>query len=107
MINGERVQGPTKSGCTRAVTIDQETANVLRHVHATTLLPNGVPVRLVAVRLGHADTALTLRVHTKAMDGGAVSKKAPPDDRKGPSTWEPPIGIEPMTYSLRVNRSAD
>jgi hypothetical protein len=23
------------------------------------------------------------------------------------STWEPPIGIEPMTCSLRVNRSAD
>jgi hypothetical protein len=23
------------------------------------------------------------------------------------SNYEPPIGIEPMTYSLRVNRSAD
>ncbi len=22
-------------------------------------------------------------------------------DRKGPLTWEPPIGIEPMTYALR------
>jgi len=27
--------------------------------------------------------------------------------RAGPLSWEPPIGIEPMTYSLRVNRSAD
>ena len=33
--------------------------------------------------------------------------KGPFHDRKGPLSWEPPIGIEPMTYSLRVNRSAD
>ena len=26
-------------------------------------------------------------------------------DREGPLTWEPPIGIEPMTYALRVRRS--
>jgi hypothetical protein len=29
------------------------------------------------------------------------------EDRRGTLSWEPPIGIEPMTYSLRVNRSAD
>ena len=27
-------------------------------------------------------------------------------NRKGPLTWEPPIGIEPMTYALRVRRSS-
>lgn len=27
--------------------------------------------------------------------------KRPFRDRKGPLTWEPPIGIEPMTYALR------
>jgi integrase len=31
--------------------------------HATTLLLNGVPVHVVAARLGHADPAITLRVY--------------------------------------------
>ena len=35
----------------------------LRHIHATTLLLSGVPVHVVAARLGHADTAITLRVY--------------------------------------------
>jgi len=35
----------------------------LRHVHATTLLLAGVPVHLVAARLGHADPSVTLRVY--------------------------------------------
>ena len=34
----------------------------LRHLHATTLLLSGVPVHVVAARLGHADPAITLRV---------------------------------------------
>jgi integrase len=35
----------------------------LRHVHATTLLLAGVPVHVVAARLGHADLSITLRVY--------------------------------------------
>jgi integrase len=35
----------------------------LRHVHATTLLVAGVPVHVVAARLGHADPSITLRVY--------------------------------------------
>jgi integrase len=35
----------------------------LRHVHATTLLLAGVPVHVVAERLGHADPSITLRVY--------------------------------------------
>jgi integrase len=35
----------------------------LRHIHATTLLLSGVPVHVVAARLGHADPATTLRVY--------------------------------------------
>lgn len=35
----------------------------LRHVHATVLLLAGVPVHVVAARLGHADPAITLRVY--------------------------------------------
>ena len=35
----------------------------LRHLHATTLLLSGVPGHVVAGRLGHADSAITLRVY--------------------------------------------
>lgn len=35
----------------------------LRHVHASMLLLAGVPVHVVAERLGHADPAITLRVY--------------------------------------------
>jgi integrase len=135
VIKGERINGTTKSGRTRVVTIDDETVNVLRqrhkdqaaeqlhagdnwrgtrdgyvfttgwgepiypdtvtslmsklirahnepeegprpedqlpharlhdlrHIHATTLLLAGVPVHVVAARLGHADPAITLRVY--------------------------------------------
>ena len=31
----------------------------LRHLHATTLLLAGVPVHVIAARLGHADPAVT------------------------------------------------
>jgi integrase len=135
VIGGERVNGTTKSGRTRVVSIDDETAAVLRqrktdqaaeqlrvgdswrgprdgyvftagwgepiypdtvtslmsklirahnepeegprpknplpharlhdlrHLHATTLLLSGVPVHVVAARLGHADPAITLRAY--------------------------------------------
>lgn len=39
----------------------------LRHLHATTLLLAGVPVHVVAARLGHADPAMTLRVYSHVL----------------------------------------
>ena len=125
VIAGERVNGTSKSGRTRIVSIDDETVAVLRqrkadpaaeqlkagdswrgtkdgyvfttgwgepiypytvtslmtkliranerlprarlhdlrHLHATTLLLSGVPVHVVAARLGHADPAITFRVY--------------------------------------------
>jgi integrase len=39
----------------------------LRHVHATTLLLAGVPVHVVAARLGHADAAITPRVYAHVL----------------------------------------
>jgi integrase len=39
----------------------------LRHLHATTLLMAGVPVHVVAARLGHADPAVTLRVYSHVL----------------------------------------
>jgi integrase len=40
----------------------------LRHVHATTLLLAGVPVHVVAARLGHADPSITLRVYAHVIN---------------------------------------
>jgi integrase len=40
----------------------------LRHLHATTLLLSGVPVHVVAARLGHADPAITLRVYANSQE---------------------------------------
>jgi integrase len=39
----------------------------LRHLHATTLLLAGVPVHVVAARLGDADPAVTLRVYSHVL----------------------------------------
>jgi integrase len=39
----------------------------LRHLHATTLLLAGVPVHIIAARLGHADPAVTLRVYSHVL----------------------------------------
>ena len=39
----------------------------LRHVHATHLLLAGVPVHVVAERLGHADPSITLRVYAHVL----------------------------------------
>ena len=39
----------------------------LRHIHATLLLKPGVPVHVVAARLGHADLAITLRVYAQVL----------------------------------------
>jgi integrase len=45
----------------------------LRHLHATTLLLAGVPVHVVAARLGHADPAVTLRVYSHVLREHTVS----------------------------------
>jgi integrase len=39
----------------------------LRHTHATMLLRNGVPVHVVARRLGHKDPSVTLNVYADAI----------------------------------------
>ena len=39
----------------------------LRHIHASLLLKAGVPVHVVAARLGHDDPAITLRVYAHVL----------------------------------------
>ena len=43
----------------------------LRHLHASLLLKAGVPVHIVAHRLGHADPSITLRVYAHVLDDQA------------------------------------
>ncbi len=45
----------------------------LRHLHATALLLSGVPVHVVAARLGHADPAITLRVYAHVIRSAEAS----------------------------------
>ncbi|MEV6150577.1 tyrosine-type recombinase/integrase [Nonomuraea sp. NPDC052129] len=45
----------------------------LRHIHATTLLLAGVPVHIVAARLGHADPSITLRVYAHVIRAAEAS----------------------------------
>ena len=45
----------------------------LRHLHATTLLLSGVPVHVVAARLGHTDPAITLRVYAHVIHGAEAA----------------------------------
>ncbi|MFB9196702.1 tyrosine-type recombinase/integrase [Actinomadura verrucosospora] len=44
-----------------------------RHLHATTLPLAGVPVHIVAARLGHADPAITLRVYAHVVRSAEVA----------------------------------
>jgi integrase len=92
----------------------------LRHFHATTLLLAGVPVHVVAARLGHADSSVTLRVYAhvirdqiaaaadifarsipagdEARVSKSVSKVAAWQAAKGPLTWARSEGLEPPTF---------
>ncbi len=59
----------------------------LRHIHATTLLLAGVPVHVVAARLGHADPAITLRVYAHVIKSAEITaadvfaRAVEPDER--------------------------
>jgi integrase len=63
----------------------------LRHLHATTLLLAGVPVHVVAARLGHADPAVTLRVYSHVLRehtlgvGDIFARSVSPDHQPRPA----------------------
>ncbi|GAA1264128.1 hypothetical protein Psi02_76320 [Planotetraspora silvatica] len=101
---------PADKGRTPAELLPYARLHDLRHIHATTLLLAGVPVHVVAARLGHADPAITLRVYAHvirsaeaaAADMARVLAKGPLGSSERASELEPPKGIEPLTPSLRV-----
>lgn len=41
----------------------------LRHSYATAALANGVPVKVLSQRLGHADVGVTLKVYAHVLPG--------------------------------------
>ena len=71
-----------------------------------TVDPKGMCPNSAQVRQGKAILGLLTRVWTAllALAGiAAEQQKRPPANRR--ALPEPPKGIEPLTYSLRVNRS--
>lgn len=65
--------GPDDHGQKPAEPLPHARVHDLRHIHATTLLLNGVPVHVVAARLGHADPAITLRVYAHVIRSTEVA----------------------------------
>jgi integrase len=45
----------------------------LRHLHASILLTAGVPIHVVAARLGHADPSVTLAVYAHVLPDQAAN----------------------------------
>jgi integrase len=67
------INGYNKSDPPLARPLPHARLHDLRHLHATTLLLAGVPVHVVAARLGHADPAVTLRVYSHVLREHAAS----------------------------------
>jgi len=44
----------------------------LRHSYATAALANGVPVKVLSQRIGHADVGVTLKIYAHVMPGDDV-----------------------------------
>jgi integrase len=61
------INGYNRSATPPAALLPCARLHDLRHLHATTLLLAGVPVHIVAARLGHADPAVTLRVYSHVL----------------------------------------
>jgi integrase len=61
------INGYNRSATPLAGPLPHARLHELRHLHATTLLLAGVPVHVVAARLGHADPAITLRVYSHVL----------------------------------------
>jgi len=119
LINRHNQSGP-------ATPLPHARLHDLRHLHATTLLLAGVPVHVVAARLGHADPAVTLRVYSHvlrehAAGVGDISPRPPRlvlantlATRRGPHDHQQCLrcsevvvrgGVEPPTFRFSGGRS--
>jgi integrase len=68
-----RAYSNPKEGLTPSEPLPHARVHDLRHIHATTLLLAGVPVHVVAARLGHADPAITLRVYAHVIRSAEIA----------------------------------
>jgi integrase len=66
-LMGKLISQYNESAVSPAAALPRARLHNLRHLHATTLLLAGVPVHVVAARLGHADPAVTLRVYSHVL----------------------------------------
>lgn len=73
MTKNVRAYNAPKEGPRPAEPLPHARVHDLRHIHATTLLLAGVPVHVVAARLGHADPAITLRVFAHVIRSAEVA----------------------------------
>ncbi|WP_433227957.1 tyrosine-type recombinase/integrase [Actinomadura formosensis] len=73
MTKTVRAYNAPKEGPRPAEPLPHARVHDLRHIHATTLLLAGVPVHIVAARLGHADPAITLRVYAHVIRSAEVA----------------------------------
>ncbi len=71
--NAARADNAPKEGPRPAEPLPHARVHDLRHIHATTLLLAGVPVHVVAARLGHADPAITLRVYAHVIRSAEIA----------------------------------
>jgi len=118
------------NAATSAVGVPGFRVHDLRHTAASVWLAAGADPKVVQRVLGHATAAMTMDLYGHMIDAnlwqaaqlvGDISGTSEPPGRsirtnnrpgegtKIPKGWascvEPPIGIEPMTYALRVRRS--
>lgn len=68
-INPERITAWWRLARDRAEVDDKWRFHDVRHWVATTLISQGLDIRTVAYRLGHANPAMTLRVYSHALTG--------------------------------------
>jgi integrase len=61
--------GPLPAALAVGVRGSSPSAPPLRHTHATLLLADGVPVKVVSERLGHASPTITLTVYQHVHPG--------------------------------------
>lgn len=66
------VQHALKRECAR-LTLPAVTPHGLRHLHASLLIADGIPVPAVAARLGHASPNITMKLYAHALPGQDVA----------------------------------
>ena len=68
-LSANTVQDCLPRECDR-LDLPRVTPHSLRHLHASLLLAEGLPITAVSKRLGHANAAVTMTIYAHALDNG-------------------------------------